>query len=180
MTPPSYAWLDSVGPLPRLVAEGLKLVGVHESAGPADSPVIMGWAKEVGLASAYSGDEVPWCGLFMAVVAKRAGKAVPADPLWALNWLKFGEPSPVPGLGDVLAFQRKLPGGGVAGHVGIYIGEDATAFHVLGGNQSDAVTITRVERSRLRGARRLYAVAAPASARPYQLAGGGALSTNEA
>jgi len=180
MLPPPYAWLDTVGPLPRLVAEGLKLLGVHEAAGAADNPVIMGWAREVGLASAYSGDDVPWCGLFMAVVAKRAGKPVPADPLWALNWLKFGAPVGAPALGDVLVFQRKLPGGGMAGHVGICIGEDATAFHVLGGNQSDAVTISRVERSRLRGARRLYAIGAPSSARPYRLAGAGALSTSEA
>jgi hypothetical protein len=41
----------------------------------------------------------------------------------------------------VLVFER--PGGG---HVGYYFGEDATAYHVLGGNQGDAVTIARIAR----------------------------------
>ena len=39
------------------------------------------------------------------------------------------------------------------GHVGFAIGQDVAHFFVLGGNQSDAVTITRVTKSRLLGAR---------------------------
>lgn len=180
MTPASYAWLDTVGPLPRIVSEALKLVGVHEGAGSADNPTILAWAKEVGLAAVYSHDAIPWCGLFVALAAHRAGKPVVKDPLWALNWLKYGEASPAASLGDILVFKRPLPGGGTAGHVGIYIGEDNAAYHVLGGNQSDAVTITRIEKGRLQGARRHYAVGAPASAKPYRLAAAGPLSASEA
>lgn len=47
-------------------------------------------------------------------------------------------------LSDVMIFQRQ--GGG---HVGLYVGEDADCFHVLGGNQSAAVTITRIAKARL-------------------------------
>jgi hypothetical protein len=47
--------------------------------------------------------------------------------------------APAAALGDVLAFVRN--GGG---HVGLYVDEDASAYHVLGGNQSDRVSITRV------------------------------------
>ena len=50
--------------------------------------------------------------------------------------------------GAVLVFER-----GSGGHVGFAIGQDATQFYVLGGNQSDAVTIARIAKSRLLGAR---------------------------
>ena len=42
---------------------------------------------------------------------------------------------------------------GWKGHVGFYAGEDADAFHVLGGNQGNAVSIVRIGRDRLLGAR---------------------------
>ena len=50
--------------------------------------------------------------------------------------------------GAVLIFSR-----GSGGHVGFAIGQDDAHFYVLGGNQSDAVTIARVAKSRLLGAR---------------------------
>jgi len=46
--------------------------------------------------------------------------------------------------GCILTFTRA--GGG---HVGFYVGEDDTHLHVLGGNQGDAVSITRIARNRL-------------------------------
>jgi len=39
---------------------------------------------------------------------------------------------------------------GWQGHVGFYAGEDATHYHVLGGNQSDSISITRIRKTRLR------------------------------
>jgi len=50
--------------------------------------------------------------------------------------------------GAVLIFSR-----GSGGHVGFAIGQDDVHFYVLGGNQSDAVTIARIAKSRLLGAR---------------------------
>ena len=35
------------------------------------------------------------------------------------------------------------------GHVGLYLGEDATHFHILGGNQTNNVSITRIAKVRL-------------------------------
>ncbi len=43
--------------------------------------------------------------------------------------------------------------GGVAIHVGFAVGQDDTHFYVLGGNQSDAVTVARIAKSRFLGAR---------------------------
>lgn len=173
--PAAYGWLLDVGPLPRMVAEALAMLGTVETPGAANNPVIMAWAAEVGLRQIYTADKVPWCGLFMAVVASRAGKQLPSTPLWALSWSKFGTAGGQPRLGDVLTFKRD--GGG---HVALYIGEDSACYHVLGGNQSDAVTITRIRKERLYSARRQYVTGPPASARPFVLAATGAVSTNEA
>lgn len=174
--PPAYGWIDDLRPLPRMLQEARKLFGTFEFAGPADNPLILGWAKEVGLAKSYNDDAIPWCGLFMAVVAKRAGKAVVDGPLWARSWATFGNAADEAKLGDVLVFRRDQG----SGHVGLYVGEDSGAFHVLGGNQSDGVTITRIARDRCIAIRRPTYRKAPTSAKPVQLAANGVLSANEA
>jgi uncharacterized protein (TIGR02594 family) len=176
MLPSRYGWLARE-PGPKMIVEALKLLGTLETPGSANNPTIIAWAKEVGgeVADVYKADSIPWCGLFIAVVATRADKEIPKHPLWALSWSAFGAKSPAAALGDVLVFVRN--GGG---HVGLYVGEDASAFHVLGGNQSDRVCITRVAKARLYAARRpLYRVQ-PANVRPIQLESTGALSLNEA
>ena len=174
--PPAYGWIDDLRPLPRMLQEARKLFGTREVAGSANNPLLLGWAKEVGLAKSYTDDAIPWCGLFMAVVAKRAGKTVVDDPLWARNWATFGKAADEAQLGDVLVFRRAES----AGHVGLYVGEDYGAYHVLGGNQSDGVTITRIARDRCIAVRRPAYRKAPATAKPIQLAANGSLSSNEA
>lgn len=174
--PKNYAWLaDEPGPL--MLKHALALYGTKETAGGANSPVIMGWAKECGLTATYTADSVPWCGLFVAVCAKRATWDIPDKPLWALNWGTWGVDAGQPELGDVLTFVRD--GGG---HVGLYVGEDRAGFyHVLGGNQSDAVNIMRISKTRLRAARRpAWRIAEPPNRRPIVLRPEGAVSTNEA
>jgi uncharacterized protein (TIGR02594 family) len=177
MTPPAY--LKSIGILPRTIAEGLKLVGTHEKVGPGSNPEILRWRDELNAAGVkiegYSDDDIAWCGLLAAIVAHRAGKAVVKEPLWARNWLDFGKPVATPGLGDVLVFSR-----GKGGHVGFYVGEDEWAYHVLGGNQGNEVSVTRVLKSRLLGARRPVYRQQPESVKPYRLSAEGALSKNEA
>ncbi|MEO7381482.1 MAG: TIGR02594 family protein, partial [Paracoccaceae bacterium] len=74
--------------------------------------------------------------------------ALGANPYWARNWLLFGQAVTTPIIGAVLIFAR-----GQGGHVGFAIGQDDAHFFVLGGNQSDAVTIARIAKSRLLGAR---------------------------
>ena len=173
--PTQYQWLENIGLLPRMIQEALKLLGTIETVGAANNPTILGWARETGLRATYTADSIPWCGLFMAVVAKRAGKAFPSTPLWALSWAKFGVEAGQPRLGDVLTFTRN--GGG---HVALYVGEDQAAYHVLGGNQSDKVCFTRIEKRRLYRARRPVMTTPPASMKPYILANNGILSRNEA
>jgi uncharacterized protein (TIGR02594 family) len=175
--PPAYRWLTTLAQRPRMIDEALKLYGTAEVAGAGNNPAILAWAGEIGgdVARDYRADSIPWCGLFAAVVAKRAGKPLPVAPLWALSWAKFGTPASAPMLGDIVTFKRN--GGG---HVGLYVAEDATAYHVLGGNQGDAVSIVRIARDRLFAARRPPYQVQPATVRPFRLAANGLLSTNEA
>jgi uncharacterized protein (TIGR02594 family) len=172
--PAQYAWL-SKEPGPEMILEALALYGTLEGEGTRDNPTILKWAAEVGLSKTYSHDSIPWCGLFMAVVAKRADKQVVDSPLWALAWADFGKPSPDPMLGDVLTFKRS--GGG---HVALYVGEDTSAFHCLGGNQSDKVCLTRILKSRLYKARRPKYNVQPANVRKIRLAANGKISSDEA
>ncbi|MFN7178384.1 TIGR02594 family protein [Hyphomonas sp.] len=177
LLPREYHWL-AAEPAPRMLLEGLKTFGTLEGPGAEDHPVIMGWAKEVGvpkIEQVFTADSVPWCGLWMAVIAKRAGKPVNPNALWARSWLNWGSAVAEPKLGDVLVFRR----GNTSGHVGLYVGEDDGAFHVLGGNQGDKVSIVRIARSRLLGARNHYAIGQPPNCRRVFLKTTGTLSTNE-
>lgn len=168
-----YAWLNNE-PGPRMLVEAIKLYGTAEVSGLKNNQIILDWAKEVGVTALYTADEVPWCGLFLAVVAARAGKPWPKAPLWALNWALWGEPGGQPELGDVLVFIRD--GGG---HVGLYVGEDSTHYHVLGGNTGDKVKIARIEKKRLRVCRQYFAVGKPENVRPIILSPIGEVSKNE-
>lgn len=181
--PRKYSYAGASG-TPSLIREAVKLYGILEVPGKGDNPVIIAWAKEVekGIGVAhlgYSADSIPWCGLFTAIVAVRAGwgEFVPKTPLWAKSWANFGVKADVASLGDILVFSR--PGGG--GHVGFYIGEDKDFYHVLGGNQSNAVTITRITKSRCIAVRRpKWRIAQPTSVRPIHVGASGPVSINEA
>lgn len=180
--PTRYEWLDKIEVLPRTIKEARKLFGTLEIPGSANSPEIMSWVSELdeaGLKLNYTADSVPWCGLAVAIVVfRRAGDAdeIVKDPLWARNWLNYGEKVAVASLGDVLVFRRK--GGG--GHVAFYVGEDSTHFHILGGNQLEAFNIARIEKDRLLGVRRPLYKNKPTSVKPYRLSAVGTISKNEA
>lgn len=174
--PSAWSWLASE-PAPRMLVEALKLYGVKETSGPANTPEIIAWAREIDprIAKVYTADSIPWCGLFAAIVAKRADKSLPSSPLWARAWASWGDKSPRASLGDVLVFVR--PGGG---HVGLYVGEDKTSYAVLGGNQGDAVSIVWIAKSRCIAVRREYKLAPLKNIRPVFVKRSGELSSNEA
>ena len=93
--------------------------------------------------------DIAWCGAFVATAHRMAAPEIeiPENPLGARNWGKFGVACP-PVFGATLTFWRVSPESW-QGHVGFYWGEDENAYHVLGGNQSNAVTITRIAKHRL-------------------------------
>lgn len=180
-TPSNYQWLDSIKNLPKNIRIGLDNLGVQEVVGKGSNKTIMSWRDELNQAgiriSGYSDDDIAWCGLFAAIVSyrrmKNAGDIV-KDPLWARNWAKYGIKSPQAGLGDVLIFSRN--GGG---HVGFYVAEDSSAYHVLGGNQSNKVCITRVAKDRCIAVRRPPYKVTPESVKPFFVKASGSFSVNE-
>ncbi len=156
--------------------EAVRLIGTKETPGPGDNPLLMDMAKDLDID--YAGDDVPWCGLFVGhcVGSMLPGEALPNGLLGARNWLKFGTEC-TPQRGSVLVFWRHRRSGW-QGHVGFYHGEDQGAYHVLGGNQSDQVNVTRIARNRLLGARWPTTALSPTG--EVVLAGeSGELSTNE-
>jgi len=170
----NYNWLKDEKS-PKILVEAVKNLGVKEIVGPAHNPVILGWAGELGLKSIYTNDEIPWCGLFIAHCVHVAGFEVVERPLWALNWAKYGNKVDEPMLGDILTFKRN--GGG---HVGIYVGEDEKYYHVLGGNQNNSVSVSRIAKSRLHQARRTkWKIAQPGNVRKVLLEAKGNITTNE-
>jgi uncharacterized protein (TIGR02594 family) len=170
----NYNWLKTEKS-PKIIVEAIKLLGIKEVPGSGDNRTILQWAETLGLEKEYRKDDIPWCGLFIAYVCKQAGLAVVEKPLWARNWANFGTKETVAMLGDILVFVRD--GGG---HVGIYVGEDKTAYHVLGGNQSDMVCVTRIRKERCVAIRRTpWKVAQPNTVRVIELEATGSVSINE-
>jgi uncharacterized protein (TIGR02594 family) len=131
--------------------EALKLVGTREDRTARSNPEILEWAQKLDID--YKGDDIPWCGLFVAhcIGSSLPDEELPTFPLRARAWRTFGEAC-TPRLGAVLVFSREPEGSG-NGHVGFYHAEDDKAFHVLGGNQRDAVNVARIERKRLLASR---------------------------
>lgn len=124
------------------------LIGVEEDTGSGSNDDILSWAEVVGVDDDYNNDSIPWCGLFTGYCFSFNRIKPPATPLWALSWNTWGIKLSEPAYGCVMVFKRD--GGG---HVGFYVGEDDDYYFILGGNQSDAVNIKRLEKERCVGYR---------------------------
>lgn len=173
---PRKASVTADGAIPWL-AVAKSLIGLREGAGAANNPTLLKWGKDLNLA--YGVDEIPWCGLFVGhcMSAALPDEPLPANLLGARNWLKFGRDVP-PQLGAVMVFWRGTKAGW-SGHVALHVGEDATTYHILGGNQSDSVSVTKILKDRFLGARWPISVAAP-NLKGATDSRGLQLSTNEA
>jgi uncharacterized protein (TIGR02594 family) len=142
------AALAPPGPLPWITGAKTAL-GRNEAR---DRGWLMDWLKRDGR-SLGDPSKNPWCGDFvetsirMGLPDEPLLAALGTNPYWARNWLLFGQETK-PVTGAVLIFERCS-----GGHVGFAVGQDDKHFCVLGGNQSDAVTIARIAKSRLLGAR---------------------------
>jgi uncharacterized protein (TIGR02594 family) len=174
----NYSHLTKVSS-PQILVEALKLVGTKEVVGIKHSATIMKWAKELKLTKVYTNDEIPWCGLFLAYCCFKAGVEMgitPTEALWVRNFLKFGTKQTVAKMGDIIVLSR-----GGAGHGGIYVGEDDLCYHIIGGNQTNMVNISRVEKTRVLGIRRTkWKIAQPESVKVVKLSASGFISKNEA
>lgn len=158
---------------PKWLTIATSHIGTREIPGPKHNAKIIGWLRR--LKSWIKDDETPWCGTFCAAVMQEAGLGYPAMFVRAKAWADYGANLRAAAVapGAILVFSRD--GGG---HVGFYVGEDDTAFHVLGGNQSNAVNVTRIAKRRCIAIR--WPRGEPVVGGPVRMTANGQLSRNEA
>ena len=127
---------------------------LKERPGAEHHPFIV-WALELCKLGTNQPDEIPWCSAFVVAVARICGLPS-SNSAAARSWLSVGQLIDLgdawPGDDIVILSRGENP---ASGHVGFYAGRDADTVTVLGGNQSNAVTLQRFPRARLLGVRRL-------------------------
>ena len=135
-------------------------LGTKELKGSADNPKIMEMYRTVGHTQVEH-DEVAWCAAFVGHCLEKAGFAS-TRKLNARSYLAWGEKVAGPEQakeGDIVVFTR---GSNTAqGHVAFFLKAAGSQIEVLGGNQSDGVTVARYAKSRLLGIRRPLRADAP-------------------
>lgn len=138
----------------EIIKAALELYGLKEIEGKENNETIVNFFKEIGH-SWVKDDETPWCSCFANIVAKRTGHQF-TGKLNAQSWLDVGEKVETPEIGDVVVLWRDKPDSG-KGHVGFFIREEKEkgSIHILGGNQSNQVSIWSYPKTRLLGYRRL-------------------------
>lgn len=130
---------------PLWLTEARNHLGLKEVPGAKHNPTIVNWL--IKLKAWWRDDETPWCGTFVAHCYNACGIPLPKHWYRAMAWLNWGV-AVAPRLGALAVFERK--GGG---HVGFLVGETATTYAVLGGNQGNAVSVMSLSKERLRGCR---------------------------
>lgn len=133
-------------------------LGVSEVSGSGHNKRIVDYFADAGHPEVKN-DETAWCAGFCGAILKRAGMPN-SGSLAARSYLKYGTPVETPQVGDIVVFSR---GNSTwEGHVGFFVGETDTSVKVLGGNQSNKVSVANYSKSRLLGYRRPVAPTAPA------------------
>ena len=155
--------------------EAKKHIGLKEVSGKAHNPTILNWLKSLG--AWWSEDETAWCGTFIAHCLKVAGVKYPKHWYRALDYVNYGSKLTKPAYGCVAIKTRQ--GGG---HVCFVVGRDENTRKLvcIGGNQSNMVCITRIEKSRLNSIRRTdWKVKQPSNVRVIKVNSNGFISKNE-
>ena len=136
-------------------------IGVTEIPGMENNPRILHYANRSGLMWVKD-DETSWCGIFMAFCLSeipeclKSKKYPTREAARARSWLNYGavvgdieDAKP----GDVIVFWRDSIDSW-KGHVGIYLDHTPNSILTLGGNQSNQVNETWLDRSKVLGVRR--------------------------
>lgn len=157
-----------------------KHLGLHEITNNAE---LRKWLKSDG---ATLGDpaKLPWCGDTIETAIRlslpdewpQTDPTLRKNPYWALNWALFGVDSPL-AFGAIATFKRS-GGGHVAELIGI--DPDRHMLRVRGGNQSNSVSDTWIEQSRLHSCRKPATWTKKLPALPVMNSKGKIISKNEA
>lgn len=124
-------------------------LGLHEIPGAATNARIADYFRLAGHAQITS-DETAWCAAFVGACLETSG-ITSSRSLRARSYLDWGVPAATPTLGAITVLSR---GDDLTlGHVGFLVGETEQHVVLLGGNQSDAVTVARFDRRGVLGFR---------------------------
>ena len=135
----------------------LQKLGIKELKGREHNPLIVDMFRLV-TGKAFP-DEVSWCAAFVGACLEENGLRS-SGRLAARSYLSFGYHVETPRIGDIVVLWRESRSSW-KGHVGFYAGETSLFIKVLGGNQSDQVSIAHYPKTRLLGYRRvIYAAQA--------------------
>lgn len=134
---------------PPWLAPAWRELGQREVAGASDNPRIKAMFREVGEGTNLH-DEVPWCAAFVGACLERV-HVRSTRSLMARSYLRWGAPLKEGRFGSIAVLSRgRSP---AAGHVGFLVGEVGAKIFLLGGNQSNAVTVASFPKTRLLGLR---------------------------
>lgn len=132
---------------PRYIVEAESLIGTHEVSGKAASKDILSLWADAGL-EPTSTDEDPWCAAFVGGTLVRANKPGTKSAL-ARSYLQYGDKLRKPEQYCIGVMKR---GNSTwQGHVGYVMKFDDSHIWLLGGNQSNAVSIQKYPRSQFLG-----------------------------
>lgn len=118
----------------------------REIPGVGENP----WIKDLSQALGHTwvtSEDVPWCSEAVNVSLLKTGFLITGSAA-ARSFLKWGEETKTPTMGDIAVFWRN-PKGSNNGHVGFYINETPTHIRVLGGNQNNEVNISEYPKTQL-------------------------------
>jgi uncharacterized protein (TIGR02594 family) len=128
-----------------------RFLGIKEIEGQKDNPFVVWCLSTCGLDTS---DETPWCSAFINAICFMLGLQR-SNSAWARSWLDVGTPVPLEQAKsgfDICIFQM---GTGTQGHVGFYVGLHEEDIMILGGNQSNSVSLKMYPKEILLGVRRL-------------------------
>jgi uncharacterized protein (TIGR02594 family) len=128
----------------QILARAFADLGEHEVPGTESNPKILGWMRS-WFPRQRDDTTLAWCAIWISVVMKDCGLAVPEFPFRAKSWAGWGtERTTEPQLGDVCVLDRA--GGG---HVGIVLRVTKSHVWLLSGNHGNAIDVAKFWRSRI-------------------------------
>lgn len=134
-------------PDPPWLARARTHIGTREIPGVRHEPKILQWWRDIRRGGIKS-ESVPWCAAFVGAMLEQSG-LISSRFESARSYLTWGKSLTAPALGCIVVLGRQ--GGG---HVGFLVGIAPNGWlQLLGGNQSDAVTIAAFDPARVLGYR---------------------------
>ncbi|MER8852874.1 hypothetical protein NKH94_14885 [Mesorhizobium australicum] len=152
---------DGTAPwMPGAEAEQTAWAPLGDETTPAAQTRIRGYFADIGQPLA-AGTEIPaWCGAFAGFCVNKTNpalfKAITGNPLSSGSWQSFGnesvplgDPSPPRGAIVVMSPDKNSSSASHVGFFSRYLGSDNEQVELLGGNQSDRVTLTKFDRAKI-------------------------------